>query len=310
MRDQQEQRSARRLLDQFEKRVGGVAIEFVGTVDDGDAPAAAAGRMLKDAHHGTHVVDADFRVELLHLLVPSAAQQRHVGMRQSSHLPRRGTGGIDLKCLRTQHARTLRVGVGQHESRDPPGESRLADALRSADDPGMRHAPRAIGIEERSLGRRVTDKAHRLARMRRVLEAVGFRHPGPLAFHARSFAGCFGGRVGPLASCERSRFSTSAQIESATSLSGASAFTTAHRSGSPSRFEKGFAQPGVKLDPLSFKPVGRSPVAAVRDAQETCLRRNIEKDREVGASIRDGDALQLQNEAAIELAQRTLIGAG
>ena len=40
MRDEQKQRAFGRLLDELQKRVGAGAIEIVGAVDDGDAPAA------------------------------------------------------------------------------------------------------------------------------------------------------------------------------------------------------------------------------------------------------------------------------
>ena len=47
MRDDQEQRARRRLLDHFQQSVGAGAIEVLGAVDDADAPAAGARRFLE-----------------------------------------------------------------------------------------------------------------------------------------------------------------------------------------------------------------------------------------------------------------------
>ena len=54
----------------------------------------------------------------------------------------------------------------EHKARHPVGERRLADAARPADQPGMRHAAAAIGIEERVLGFDMAVEREGLARMR------------------------------------------------------------------------------------------------------------------------------------------------
>ena len=62
--------------------------------------------------------------------------------------------------------------------------------------------------------------------------------------------------------------------------------------------------------PSASKRSRRLAVASVQNAQETGLRRDVEKDREIGACIGNGDAFKFQNEAGIKLAERALIGAG
>ena len=47
MRDDQEQRARRRLLDHLQQRIGAGAVEVVGAVDDADAPAAERRRLLE-----------------------------------------------------------------------------------------------------------------------------------------------------------------------------------------------------------------------------------------------------------------------
>src|SRR5437763_1021986 len=53
----------------------------------------------------------------------------------------------------------------EHESRHPISQRCLADALRAADQPGMRNAPAAIGIEQRCLRRTMSEQFGGLARV-------------------------------------------------------------------------------------------------------------------------------------------------
>ncbi len=63
-------------------------------------------------------------------------------------------------------------GMGEDEAGEAIGERRLADALRSADQPGMVHARPAIGVEQLPLRIPVADEDGALARMRRTVEPV------------------------------------------------------------------------------------------------------------------------------------------
>ncbi len=138
MRDEQEQRALRRLLDEFEKRIGGAAVEIVGAVDDGDAPAAHPGALMKGAGDLAHVVDADLGEMLLGLLVPLPPQQEDVGERHGRDATRGGMRRRHGERLRGLHRRRRRVRMGQQKARETPGERRLADPLRPADDPCLR----------------------------------------------------------------------------------------------------------------------------------------------------------------------------
>ena len=60
----------------------------------------------------------------------------------------------------------------QHEARHAIGQRRLADAALAADQPGVRDAAGAVGVEQRLLGLGVAEQHRRLARMRRCV-AVG-----------------------------------------------------------------------------------------------------------------------------------------
>src|ERR1700741_1550275 len=54
----------------------------------------------------------------------------------------------------------------QHKARHAIGERRLADALRATEQPGMRNASAAIGVEQRRLRLAVAEKLGGFARMR------------------------------------------------------------------------------------------------------------------------------------------------
>src|SRR5258708_34501339 len=56
--------------------------------------------------------------------------------------------------------------MAEHKARHPIGQRRLADALRAADQPGVRNPPAAIGVQQRRLGLAMAGKRAGLARMR------------------------------------------------------------------------------------------------------------------------------------------------
>jgi hypothetical protein len=61
-------------------------------------------------------------------------------------------GWIDPKRLGTLHVRGRGIAMGEHVPRHSIGQRRLADALRPPDQPGMRNAPAAVGIQQCRFG--------------------------------------------------------------------------------------------------------------------------------------------------------------
>src|SRR5262249_2715615 len=57
------------------------------------------------------------------------------------------------------------IRMREHEARHAKGQCRLADALRTANQPGMRDTARAIGIEQRVLRIAMTEQHGCLTRM-------------------------------------------------------------------------------------------------------------------------------------------------
>src|SRR5262249_17075801 len=115
-----------------------------------------------------------------------------------------------------------RIGMGEHETRDPVSEGRLADAGWSRDQPGMRHTVVAIAREYGLLGLRVAKKLRRFPRVP-WLQRLAFsrtRDHGPTSSRALA------------ADAGSSRAVTAAQISSATADSDRWASTRTQRSGS------------------------------------------------------------------------------
>ncbi len=85
--------------------------------------------------------------------------------------------------------------MGEHETRHPVGERRLADPGRPADQPGVRQPSRAIGVEQRALGLGVAvERGGRARRQHFAGIVVGLAHEaascsetGAIAGWSRSF---------------------------------------------------------------------------------------------------------------------------
>ena len=133
--------------------------------------------------------------------------------------------GRNRQVMRPRDARAVKERIGEEEAGETPGQSRLADALLPADDPGLRQTPRAIGLKQLPLGGVMADKQVVVTRMGRILDAIAFGHAlvRTAFFHA----------VRALASIGPSRSCTTAHMAFATSSGPLAASTTAHRPGSP-----------------------------------------------------------------------------
>lgn len=67
------------------------------------------------------------------------------------------------------------AGVRQNEAGEAPGERGFAYSRRPADDQGMRQMAGEIGLKQLAFRLGMAENAKGLARMRRVVEAVGLR---------------------------------------------------------------------------------------------------------------------------------------
>ena len=175
MRHDQEQAARRRLLDHFQQGVGAIGVKVVGAVDDHHAPTTLARRLLENMDRSPHVVDADLREMFLGLLVPLAPQQREIAKGQSRYFSRNGMGRIEVEVFRLLRRERGKIGMGGDEARHAPGERRLANALRTTENPGVRQTSRAVGVEKLGLRRLMAEQDMGVARMGSGSETVAFR---------------------------------------------------------------------------------------------------------------------------------------
>src|SRR5215218_7217361 len=82
-------------------------------------------------------------------------------------LARDGIIRIERERLGPLHRRRHGLGIREYEAGHAIGQRRLADALRAADQPGMRNAPAAIGFEQGHLGIAMAEPGGGFTRMRR-----------------------------------------------------------------------------------------------------------------------------------------------
>ena len=164
----------RRLLNHFEQGVGAVAIQVLGRIHDRDPPAAEGGGELEDLQPLPHGVDRNLAREPLRRALPLAADERKIGMGEPREKPRRLMSGLDMEVARLTDRLRGRIGVGEHEAGEPPGERRLADPLPAPDQPGVSEAALAIGREHFRFGALMADQRIDVARMGRAGQRVGF----------------------------------------------------------------------------------------------------------------------------------------
>ena len=215
--DQQKQRARRRLLQNLEQRVGGVGVEFVHRIDDADPPAGDGGGRTEKRNRLARFIDGD---DAPHhpFVVGGALQRQQAAMAARHHLPRHRMIGIEVEAGRALHRRQRRLGIGEHELRHAVGQRRLADALRAADQPGMRNLAALVGTQQRRLCRRMAVEPRGLARRRHHGVALGLARA-----HARTVW---------LASLLSRRSCTTAQIRAATVSASALASISTQRCGS------------------------------------------------------------------------------
>ena len=217
--------------------------------------------------------------------------------------PRRRMGRLDVEVARLADRLRGRIGVGEHEAGEPPGERRLADPLPAPDQPGVREAALAIGREHFRFGALMADQRIDMARMGRAGERVGFGKIVGLAFLHASLA-----LSAPAGS---SLLSTADQMAAATSSSLPSGVDdcAAPRLGGgdvEERPPKGL----VKGQPLRFEPVGRPRPPSLGRPLEADFRVEVEDQRQVGPVRADGQALERGDELRRQIARRALIGPG
>src|SRR3954462_9253021 len=138
-------------------------------------------------------------------------------MRAGRDLPRHGIIWIERERLGVLHRSGVRTGMREHEAGHAIGQRRLADALWTADQPGVRYPPTAIGGQQRRLSLAMAEKIGCLARVPDGRFLLGLPRAHAVA-------------AGLLAANRRSR--STVQIRSATVSASALASISTQRCGS------------------------------------------------------------------------------
>lgn len=167
MRKHEEHRPFRRLLQNLQDGIRGIAVEIVGRVDDDDTPVAGARGLGKEMPCPPHLIHGDRGFDAAGLLIHRTRQMQQI----------MGSTGSDLPAderLRIGVSKEIRcgcgIGMGQHMIGETEGERRLADALRSFDQDGVMAFARAIGLRKERLRLFMPEKPRVLLRRNRAVE--------------------------------------------------------------------------------------------------------------------------------------------
>ena len=184
----------------------------------------------------------------------------------------------------------------EHEARHAIGQRRLADALRAADQPGMRNAPAAIGIEQRRLGLAMAEQIGRFARMpdRRFLLGLARAHAVSAGLGDREQMIA---QRRPDAGGDRIGIGIGVDQHAALRIVGGD-------------LPIGVAQVLMELQVFGLEPVRRAAAAACGRALQADFDGDVENDGQIRLEIADGDALHGVEHARRDLPEPALIGAG
>ena len=197
VRHQEQEHATRRLLEDFEERIGGVAVHLVGAVDDDDAPAALGRGQPQKSADLAGVLDDDLAAQPAAARVVGALDRQEIGMPARGHPAKdaavrgnRQPAFADITLIGSiipeqPAGRALPCPVRQHETRKAKRQRRLADAARPAQQQRMRQPAGLEQLPQRTLGGFVADEIGVRARRRRrsgrgVVRAV------PAASHSRT----------------------------------------------------------------------------------------------------------------------------
>ena len=172
MADQQQESALRRLFEHLEERIGAKSVEFIYRIDDGDPPSPLACGRPEKRHRAPHVFDGDLLAQHT-FFVRRSLEDEEIAVRLRRHAPCYRVIRIERERRCRAHSGRRRVRIGEHEARHAIGERRLADALLADKHERVRHAPAAIGREQRRLGGGVAKQ--RVGGARRCRLGVGFR---------------------------------------------------------------------------------------------------------------------------------------
>ena len=180
---QQQHGVGRRLFQHLQQRIGGVVVHVIGSIHDGDPPAAGAAGHAEEIRQLADLVHRQHRHQLARALVDGALEDQEARMRLRRHLPRGGVVGRHGQIFRAIGGCT----ICQQIARDAIGQRRLAGAGCAGDQPGTGRAPRAQGACSARQRHVLSGQVEGLARVGKALHAItviGFGCGGTLGHDA------------------------------------------------------------------------------------------------------------------------------
>ena len=146
VRDHDHQAVGGRFFKRLEQCVCRVPVHLVRRVDDGYTPPPFRGRHGEERNEVAHVVHHDFLAPSVALDVEATLHHPEIGVRAGSDPAKHRVFLPDRQAVRLSERPF--PAVGEDEARESIGESRLANASRASDQPGMGETVPVPGREQ------------------------------------------------------------------------------------------------------------------------------------------------------------------
>ena len=191
MADQHQQRPGRRLFEDLQHRIRGVAVHLLGAVDDDDAPPLLRRGQPQKLADLARILDHDIAAQALAARVPGAFDGQQIGVAAGRDAAKGAAFRVDgepgFAKAAAKIGRVVAAALGQKEAGKAKGQGRLADAARAAQQDRVRQHPGPVEPFELALGAlvaeeiRVRPRRGRALRRGRRLYCAGHAGRGPRA---------------------------------------------------------------------------------------------------------------------------------
>ncbi len=165
--DQQQQSPPRRLFEDFEEGIGGVAVHLLRAIDNDDPPPLLRRGQPEKTGDCACILDDDVAAQPAAPRIIGALDGEQIGVAAGCNAVEDAALRVDRKpalpCFAKHPGREV-LGPREQEASEPKGERRLADAARPAEQQRVRQPPRLDEPEQLALGFRMAEERRVLPR--------------------------------------------------------------------------------------------------------------------------------------------------
>ena len=181
MAHQQQQPPPRRLFEDFEEGIGGIAVHLLRAVDNDNPPPLLRRGQPEKTGNRARVLDDDVAAQPAAPRIIGALDGQQIGVAAGCNPPEHAALGLDREpappCF-AEHLRREVSGTGEQEASEPKCKRRLTYTARSAQQDRVRQPSRLNEPAQLALGFLVTGEHRVLPRREHAWRSV-VRCPSP-----------------------------------------------------------------------------------------------------------------------------------